>query len=608
VDYISRYTSNTIGIYNPATGALISSFSNGISGPAGIAFGNGDIYVANQGSGAITTYNSSNVLINSFNTGTDEEGLGFGPDGNLYLGTASSHIAVFSTSGTLLHTWTIPGAQTEGVAFDGSKLVVADLNGGRLFVLNTSGTVLGTISGLNLPVGVAVAPNGEVYVVDNSNVDIISIGTNFGQTAGLTPNQQSVGANIDGYMGAVNPGTFGQLVNALTNLPVSQLGAALDQLSPLQFSQFASETAFNNAAFETQEMDNYLASRRGGGGDFLGSAGGIDASGLALNDPSYDSALAMVHSRLLAWNPAPLDGALSDVADPLLGGTDMKEMKAAPAESDPWNFFIRGNVILAQGFSGPGVSHFDDNSESVVLGADYRIDPNWLVGLTAGYAHTDVSLDDIGSSATVDSYSPGCYVSYADRGWYANFAGDYIHNAYTQDRVIGLIGQTASSAPEGNEAVADLDGGYDFHRGAFTFGPLAGVQYTHLAVDGYNETGSVADLSVAENEADSLRSRLGGRVSYTFSHYGITFTPHLDASWQHEFLDQSRGITSQFSSAGLGSFSVRTANPSRDSALIDFGLEADFDRSWTLFADYLAQAGQDNYFGQSIQAGVKIAF
>jgi outer membrane autotransporter protein len=42
--------------------------------------------------------------------------------------------------------------------------------------------------------------------------------------------------------------------------------------------------------------------------------------------------------------------------------------------------------------------------------------------------------------------------------------------------------------------------------------------------------------------------------------------------------------------------------------MVDFGLDADIDRNITVFADYEANAGQDNYFGQSIQAGVKVGF
>jgi len=436
--------------------------------------------------------------------------------------------------------------------------------------------------------------------------------------AGLTPNQQSIlGAINNAVASGNNSHGFTKFIDALNrnSSNPSALGGALDQLSPQGFGQFASATAFNNASFETEEMDSYLDGRRGGpGGTFLGGNGSLDTSGLTVNDPSYDPSLEMVHSRLMAFQAAPdSHGLLSDSADSVLGGVtmrdpkDMKEMMP-PAQIDPWNFYVRGNVILAQGFSGQDTSHFDDNTESVEGGVDYRLTPNVLVGLTAGYAHTDVTLDDNGSSATVDSYSPGFYASYADKGWYANLTGSYVHNAYTQSRVIGFLGQEANSAPEGNEGVANLDGGYDFHQGALTFGPLAGLQYTHLSVDGYGETGSLADLSVNEQDADSLRSRLGGRLSYALVHQGITFTPHLDASWQHEFMDQSRGITSQFSDFGGGAFSVRTLNPSRESVLLDAGLDAQLNRTVNLFLDYQVQAGQANYFGQAVNAGVKIGF
>ena len=73
-------------------------------------------------------------------------------------------------------------------------------------------------------------------------------------------------------------------------------------------------------------------------------------------------------------------------------------------------------------------------------------------------------------------------------------------------------------------------------------------------------------------------------------------------------MDQGRGVTSQFEGIGAGSFSVRTVNSSRDSALVNAGFDAKFNRTVTAFVDYTVQAGQDNYFGQSVQAGVKIGF
>jgi uncharacterized protein YhjY with autotransporter beta-barrel domain len=490
--------------------------------------------------------------------------------------------------------------------------------GGTNEVLNFNflGGTIGTPQGT--PAYGSLTAQGETYTYQAFTAVNVT-GTSLA-SLGSTPNESAIGGAVDRAIdqagaSGVNPPNLVTLDLALANVfgnsNAAAVADALSQLSPEKFAAFTSATAFNNASFETQAMDGYLASLRSGpNGAFVGTNGGIDTSGLTLNDPNYDPTLSMIHSRLMAWNPAPFGGAISDVSSPLLGGMDMKDTKSsisAPASTNPWDIFVRGNVILAQGFSQTGVPHFDDNTESVTLGADYRFTPNFLFGLTAGYAHTDVTLDTVGSSATVDSYSPGFYASYADHGWYANLAGDYLHNAYTQDRHIAFLGQTASSAPEGNEGVVNLDGGYDFHHGALAYGPLAGIQYTHLSVDGYSETGSAANLTVSESDSDSLRSRLGGEISYAFNQHGVAITPHLDASWQHEFLDQSRGITSQFGFGG-GSFAVRTPNPSRDSALVDAGITADLNQTVNIFADYIAQAGQDNYFGQSVQAGVKIGF
>jgi len=140
---------------------------------------------------------------------------------------------------------------------------------------------------------------------------------------------------------------------------------------------------------------------------------------------------------------------------------------------------------------------------------------------------------------------------------------------------------------------------------------LAGVQYTHLDVDSFSEDGAQAldaNETVSKQETDSLRSRLGGHVSYVFQTGKVLLTPHLDASWQHEFMDQGQGINAQIVNVVGAPFTVTTPSPSRNSALVDCGLNADLNGQITVFGDYLVQAGQSNYFGQSVQAGVKIGF
>ena len=405
------------------------------------------------------------------------------------------------------------------------------------------------------------------------------------------------------------------LGNAATIAP-GAFPAYLNELMPLNFHVFASSTAFNNSSFLTERMDNYLAGHRGGDGTFIAGNGQIDSSGLAYSDPGVASGLQGVYSRLLAWNPTPAD-VISDSFSPLLGGIDMKDAKdmKMTAESDPrpWNIFVSGNVVLAQDFANAqsSLSHHDNTTGAMELGVDYRLDPHFLVGAFFGYGHTDGTLDDLNSTASVDTYSPGVYASYANGGWYANGLASYGFSNYTEDRnlAIGAFNATAHGPPSGDQVLGNLDGGYDFHRGAWTFGPIAGVQYVHLDLDGYTETGAPgADLVVNRDETDSLRSRLGGRIAYAWHAGNVLLTPHLDASWQHEFMDQGRGITAQFDGLGAGSFDVRTENPSRDSVLMALGLDAQITSSVLLYGDYMLQAGQENYFGQSVEGGVKLGF
>jgi fibronectin-binding autotransporter adhesin len=439
---------------------------------------------------------------------------------------------------------------------------------------------------------------------------------------GYTPNELAVANYVDaGFQsGAASPAfqTLVASLNALTagGLSPSLLPDAFSQLSPEKFANFVRSTTFDNLAFTTQEMDIYFDSQRAIDGNFISSNGQIDSSNLTVAGSDVDPNLAQVSSRLLAWTPAPVaHGLLSDVPDPVLGGVelrDAKEMKAAaPVQDHPISTFIMGNVVLGQNFSQEDLAHSDTTSGQVQIGADYRITPHLRVGALFGYSHTDADLDNNNSKATIDSYAPGVYASFADQGWYVNAVGTYGFNSYTEDRSVafGEIAGVAHGAPSGDQIVGNLDGGYDFHVSNWTLGPTLGLQYAHLDVDSYMEDGlDPADLSVAKQEADSLRSRLGGHVSYIYHMGTVILTPHLDASWQHEFLDQSQGINAQIVSLGGTPFSVRTPNPSRDSALIDVGLTADLNGQVTLFGDYAVQAGQINYFGQSVQGGVKVGF
>jgi uncharacterized protein YhjY with autotransporter beta-barrel domain len=653
-------TSQTVGAVG-VTGA--STIQNGTLTGSSYAFSapSGTVAVSANlaGAGALTQSGASTLVLtgaNTFSGGTTvsagtlvaghASALGTGDvtlsgSGKLMTDNTNHTIAVggnySQTGGTLTinlnaATGNVPNAANLNAANDvvtvgGGASLGGTLNlkfnfvptKGDLFTILETGTgISGDFSSVTVnPAGYQVTE--ELFNSGNDlNIDVTRVNLQLSTIPGitLTPNE----ANLAFYLANPNLATFDPaLFNAFQTLITAgspqAITAALDQLTPEKFGNFVRFNIINNAAFSTQMLDSYLAGQRSPQGDFIVGNGQLDSSGLTIINPNMDPGLAQVSSRLLAWSPAPLShGMLSDTSDPVIAGIDTKEMKsaAAPNGGNPFSVFVMGNVVLAQDFSQADLAHADTTTGAVQVGADYRITPHLRVGALFGYGHTDATLDDLGSKAKVDSYAPGVYASYAQDGWYANALGSYGFNSFTEDRNVnfgGLTG-TAHGTPNGNQIVGNLDGGYDFHVKQLTFGPLAGVQYTNLSVDSFTENGSdPVDLQVDKEKADSLRSRLGGHMSYAFQTTGkVVLTPHLDAMWQHEFMDQSRGITSQFSSVGGGSFIVNTPNPSRDSALVDCGLTVDLNGQISIFSDYLVQAGQSNYFGQSVEAGIKIGF
>ena len=589
------------------TGSLVLNAANTYSGGTTISAGN--LVIANPaalGTGSVINNGTllatlSNHLINI--GGDYTQGAG----GTLQLNLVSSMVydSVHLTSST-------------GVAHLNGTLAL-NLAGsfapgaGQQFVLvATNNPVDGTFSSVttNLP-----SIGG---VIDYTNNVTVIYQKPFATLAGmtLTPNQASIANYLDAHDQHISNPAFATLIGALNNASGTpqSLVSAFNQLTPLNFASFTSNTTFNNATFSVQQFDSYLANHRGADGTFVAGANGPDFSGLAYNDPLVDPSLQALRGRLLAWSPEASPGLLSDSGNAVLSGADMATNRTwLSPKQKPWNVYVTGNVVLGQGFSNPtaGLSYNSSTTGAVTAGADYKITSHWLVGAAFGYGHTNATLDTIGSNASVNTYSPAVYTSYSDNGWYTNGLASYGFANYNQNRnvAIGAFTGTANSSPGGDQIIGDIDGGYDFHRGNWTFGPTLGLQYAHLDMDGYTESGLPgANLTVASNQADSLRSLLGGRVNYTIKTASLIFTPHFSASWQHEYLNQSRGITSQFNGLGAGSFVVNTPSASSNSGLADLGLDTQINDALTGFVDYSVQAGQSNYFGQSVQAGFKIGF
>ncbi len=418
------------------------------------------------------------------------------------------------------------------------------------------------------------------------NIENRNVTTSSYESRVSTGNQRAVARALDNINSL--PGT--DIIDLFKTLDgTTDIANAMDQLSPQRYELFSS-VLLNHAAFTGQDIAGYLSNARAG-------SSGFDFSGLSLldKDLAFENLFAGVGDVSKTMSDAPSTPVVSRVKAPVkkLGG------------------FVSGDLILAEQNAVPGIPQdIDYTTKGFTLGVDYRFLENLVVGLMFSYGQTeaDFSTND---SLDVSTYAPAIYASWNQEGLYVDGLFSYGWNELSQTRGIsfGGLNRQAGGHTDGQQIVGSLTVGHDWKSGGFVFGPYLGMQYVNLDMDPFTETGAGAlSLNVGRQEVDSFRTKLGGAVSYTAKIKSVTIRPSLSAAWQHEFLDDSRGITASFSDAAVGSFVVDTTKPERDSALIGVGVNVWWEDWIMLFGRYDVQAGQDSFFAQGLKGGVKVAF
>lgn len=154
-----------------------------------------------------------------------------------------------------------------------------------------------------------------------------------------------------------------------------------------------------------------------------------------------------------------------------------------------------------------------------------------------------------------------------------------------------------------------LNGGSNnifWHHGAFTWGPVASVQYSTVAIDGFEERGAIGSLRINAQSQDSLKSAVGVKASYRQRIGRVIVTPEVRAQWQHEYLDNKSSIDAGFSSGN--SFTVNGPRIGQDALLLDAGVSAQLTSHVAIFTYYTGELGRENYTTHSINGGIRVSF
>ena len=390
----------------------------------------------------------------------------------------------------------------------------------------------------------------------------------------LTPNSLAVAKALDSLIGDPRAAS---LIEFLNNEPLSNLPRDFERIAPEEV------TSINVVGTSLANVQGMNLSRSMG--DIRAGSSGFNSTRFAINGsgPSFWDGFAGVNGR---------EG---QSGQPVF----------APIPDNRWGMFVTGIgefTNVGTTFNAPG---YDLATGGFTLGVDYRVCPNFAIGLTGGYAHTGVSLAEDGN-IQVNGGKLGVYATAFGSGFYLDTAVIGGLNGYDTRRT--ALAGTANGSTEGGDLNVFIAGGYDWKNGGLSIGPTANFQYTLVGFNGFTESGSLAPLSFPSQYSESLRTAFGLRASYDWKVGPVHLIPEIRAAWQHEYGATDYSIIASFASGAGNSFTVKGPEIGRDSLLLSAGFAIQWNERITTYAYYDGELFRTNYLSNNVSAGVRVTF
>jgi autotransporter-associated beta strand protein len=398
----------------------------------------------------------------------------------------------------------------------------------------------------------------------------------FATTPGVatTPNELAVAKMLDSAAGDPRAAALFAFLNSQ---PLANLPHDLELIAPTQITSI-NATAVSIGNVQISNLEQRLANIRGGSTGFSSAGFSINGSAASLGD-GYAG-------------PAGAEGKSGPAV-------------FAPTPENRWGVFVTGLGEFTNVDSTQNAPGYDVNTGGFTLGIDYRVCPNFAIGLTAGYAHTSVGLDG-GGNIDVNGGKIGAYATLFGNGFYLDTAVSGGPSGYNTHRT--ALQGTASGSTHGGDFDFVVATGYDWKSGNLTIGPNASFQYSYVGLNAFTETGSLAPMRFPDQNTESERTALGAQASYDWKIGHITVIPQVSAAWQHEFGDTAYSIVANLASGAGNSFTVSGPEIGRDSLLVGAGATVILSERVSTYLYYDGEFARTNYLSNNVSAGVRISF
>lgn len=461
--------------------------------------------------------------------------------GNLAFAAGSFYTVEISTTAAdrtnVSGTATLTGATVQALAIPGS------FRGQTFTLLNASGGLGGTqFAGLTIAGSFSPARNPRLSY-DLNNVYLVLDPGKIELPAGTSGNQTGVAGGINNAVesGATPPAGF----DTLLNMSGAQLNRALSEVSG-QPGAASTQAAFN-------AMQQFLDMLDPVGGGMDGERG---MNGSTLGYATTTQGDARMREAYAAVTPRETSG---DVIDRRWG---------------VWASGYGGASTL-NGNTAAGSSTTTSRIYGTVVGADYRVSPDTLVGFALGGAGFNFSVADSLGGGRADVFQAGLYARHNLGPAYLSAALAYGWQDVTTDRTVTVSGTDKLTANfKASTFAGRLEAGWRFApipASSFGVTPYAAVQATTFHLPFYGETALVGSnqfaLSYSAQDTTNVRTELGVRTDQRFLLNDGVLTLRGRLAWAHDS-NTNRLVNAAFQTLPGAAFTVSGAQPAADSALV----------------------------------------
>ncbi|AMQ83009.1 autotransporter outer membrane beta-barrel domain-containing protein [Pseudomonas glycinae] len=372
----------------------------------------------------------------------------------------------------------------------------------------------------------------------------------------------------------------------------SALKESLEKPAPLPESVLAETSAAQQTQVVDQPPSTDSPSPAGNSAIAALLAADETTAALALNQLSGGSNANLAKATLSSVTPvsASLLSAMLQLDDPHDNQPSAPRHAAGNAES--------GRIWLqALGHSGKldrDVEPMQHSTKGLLLGADWRLNEEWRLGLMGGTSDTRIDSEEL--DGDLDSWHLGAYAMRQTGPLSLRLGAAWSnHEGSTRREVaFGRFHDRLKGNYQASTQQAFIESGYNLGRANVSIEPFVGIGYQRYQRDGYTEKGGAAALRVDDQSQGNFNTTVGLRMANVSTlDNGMRLTPRFSAGWKHLYGETYTSTRQRLVTGGHG-YTVYGAELDRNSLTLDTGLDLAVSSSHTFGVGLSGEIGTDS--------------